>query len=232
MKGKRVVLSVVFLCLGFLIAFSYNLTRQSGGQSTEGNDWDEEYELRDQYIQQEAINRDLQKQLLDVQNKVAEYENEAADEETVLFNLAEDIEKYRLYLGKVKVKGPGIDITLEDGEYDPVKYDANSYIVHEQHVFQVINELYISGAEAVAINGQRLKSDSYIVCNGPVITVDGNQHPAPFVISAIGDPEVLEAAVMLPGGTRDQLVNGNIVFSIESKEEIELEPVMGNTNRW
>ncbi|MGE6378227.1 DUF881 domain-containing protein [Peribacillus muralis] len=28
--------------------------------------------------------------------------------------------------------------------------------MHEQHVFKVVNELYISGAEAAAINGQRL----------------------------------------------------------------------------
>ena len=52
--------------------------------------------------------------------------------------------------------------------------------------------LYISGASAIAINGQRLSHDSYILCNGPVIEIDGHQHPAPFVISAIGDADTME----------------------------------------
>ncbi|MDP4163311.1 MAG: DUF881 domain-containing protein, partial [Bacillota bacterium] len=78
-------------------------------------------------------------------------------------------------------------------------------------------------------NGQRLSSNSYIVCNGPVITVDGYQHPAPFVISAIGDPDVLSAALNITGGVKDQLVNDNIVFTLEKKDEIVFEPILGNS---
>ena len=33
--------------------------------------------------------------------------------------LAEDAEKYRMFLGKVKVKGEGVTVTLADGDYDP-----------------------------------------------------------------------------------------------------------------
>ncbi|MFH7445066.1 DUF881 domain-containing protein, partial [Pseudomonas syringae pv. tagetis] len=87
-------------------------------------------------------------------------------------------------------------------------------------VFKVINELYISGASGIAVNGQRLSSQSYIICDGPVITVDGIQHPAPFVVTAIGDPDVLSSALNLTGGVKDQLVNDNIVFSLEKKSEI------------
>ncbi len=67
--------------------------------------------------------------------------------------------------------------------------------------FKVINELYISGADAISINDQRLSSNSFIFCNGPVITVDGNQFPAPFVISAIGDPSVLIPALNIAEGS-------------------------------
>ena len=35
------------------------------------------------------------------------------------------------------------------------------------------------------------QSNSYIKCTGPVITVDGRTFPAPFVIEAIGDMNVL-----------------------------------------
>jgi uncharacterized protein YlxW (UPF0749 family) len=92
----------------------------------------------------------------------------------------------------------------------------------------VVNELYISGAAAVAINGQRLTSHSYIICNGPVITVDGIEHPAPFTITAIGDPDVLSSSINLIGGVKDQLVNDNIVFTLEKDDEIVLNPILGS----
>lgn len=227
-KGRHVIFSLVFLVLGFLIAFSYNVTNKKEEEANFNESWNQEYELRNQLIEQEEKNRELQQQVISIQEKITTIENNMANEEKVLETLAQETENYRKYLGKVTVEGSGVLVTLADGKYKVDQYNINDYIVHEHHVFKVINELYISGAEAVAINGQRLKHDSYIVCNGPVITVDGKQHPAPFVISAIGDSDVLEAALLLTGGIRDQLVNENIIFTIEQKASIVLDPVIGS----
>ena len=81
---------------------------------------------------------------------------------------------------KLKVKGSGVQVTLSDADYNPNEHHANQYIVHEHHVFKVINELNISGASAIAVNGQRLSHDSYILCNGPVIEIDGQQASRSF----------------------------------------------------
>lgn len=228
-KGKQVIFSLVFLVLGFMVAFSYNLTqREKIKPEAENNAWDREYQLRTELIEQEEKNRELQKELIQKQSEITAIEKELSQEARVFFNLAEDTEKYRMFLGKVKVRGKGVEVTLEDGASDGAAENPNSYIVHEQHVFNVVNELYISGATAVAINGQRLKHDSYIICDGPVITVDGRQHPAPFVITAIGSPDVLEAALNLSGGVKDQLVNDNIVFKLEKQDSIILDPIVGS----
>lgn len=229
-KGKHVILSLVCLVLGFMIAFSYHLT-QIENQKEKPKLSDKQYEktlaLRDQLIAQEETNRKLQKELNQKQDEVLKNEKNLAKGAQVFQNLAEDAEKYRMFLGKVKVKGSGVKVTLTDGAYDPKEDNINNYLVHEHHVFKVVNELYISGADAVAINGQRLTSHSYIVCNGPVITVDGIQHPAPFIITAIGDPDVLDSALNLTGGVKDQLVNDNIVFTIEKENDITLNPILG-----
>lgn len=190
--------------------------------------WNKTLDLRNQLIDQEKTNGRLEKELKQKQDSVLDNEKDLSKETQAFLNLAEDAEKYRMYLGKVKVKGKGVKITLADGEYDPNEANVNNYLVHEFHVLKVVNELYISGAEAVAINGQRLTSHSYINCNGPVITVDGAQHPAPFVISAIGDPEVLASALNLNGGVKDQLVNDHIVFSLEKQNEMIFNPILGN----
>ncbi|MDM5295544.1 DUF881 domain-containing protein [Peribacillus simplex] len=225
-NGKRVVLPLVCVVLGFMIAFSYNLTKDGKGV-VKDKAWDQEYELRQQLIEQEKQNRDLQNELLQKQENVSKIEKDLAQEKQLFFNLAKDTEKYRMFLGKVKVKGSGLQVTLEDGTDMDSEANVNNYLVHEQHVFKVVNELYISGAEAVAINGQRLNHDSYIVCNGPVITIDGHQHPAPFIISAIGDPDVLGASLDLPGGIKEQLVNENIIFTVEKQKNIIFDPIIG-----
>ncbi len=228
-KGKHVILSLVSLVLGFMISFSYQRTLSEAGQSKiTDKQWQTNLDLRNNLIHQEEINRDLQKELNQKQQQILEIEKELSSEAQVFYNLAEDTEKYRMYLGKVKVKGKGIEVTLADGEYDPKEENINNYLVHEQHVFKLLNELYISGAQAIAINGQRLSARSYIFCNGPVITIDGNQHPAPFVISAIGNQDVLSSALNLTGGVKDQLVNDNISVKIETKESIVLNAILGS----
>lgn len=228
-KGNHVILSLVCLVLGYMLAFSYHLTqKQNDTKQTKMTDrqWNQTLSLRNQLISQEETNRKLQKELEVKQTKVVENEKSLSKETQVYFNLAEDAEKYRMFLGQVKVKGKGVKVTLSDGAYDPKEENINNYLVHEFHVFKVVNELYISGAAAVAINGQRLISNSYIVCTGPVITVDGNEHPAPFVITAIGEPDVLASALNLTGGVKDQLVNDNIVFSLEKEDEVVMDPIL------
>lgn len=230
-KNKQVVLSFVCLVLGYLLAFSYHLTQKENETKSvklTAPQYGKTIDLRNQLISQEETNRKLQKELKQKQDKVLANEKDLSKEAQVFFNLAEEAEKYRMFLGKIKVKGKGVMVTLDDGAYDPKDGNVNNYLVHEFHVFKVVNELYVAGASAVAINGQRLSSHSYIVCNGPVITVDGKQHPAPFVITAIGDPDVLSSALNLTGGIRDQLVNDNIVFSLEKENEIVLAPILGS----
>ncbi|WP_257985889.1 DUF881 domain-containing protein [Bacillus sp. M6-12] len=228
-KGNHVILSLVALVLGFMIAFSYNLTNKERAKPDyKDKSWDREFQLRNKLIKEEEKTRDLQAELIEKQGELTSIEKKLANEANVYFNLAEDAEKYRMFLGKIKVKGEGVEVTLSDGMTENNNDNINQYLVHERHVFKVINELYISGAAAVAVNGQRINQNSYIVCNGPVITVDGQQHPAPFVFTAIGDADVLESSLNLAGGVKDQLVNENIIFTIEKKDKVILEPVLGS----
>lgn len=215
--------------LGFILTFSFRLTNnENEAADISTKQWERDLNLRNQIVEMEEKNRSLQRELNANQDTIQGIEKGFAEEEQIYFNMAEDAEKYRMFLGKVKVKGQGVEVKLSDGNYDPNEENINNYIVHEHHVFRVINELYISGASAISINGQRLKANSYILCNGPVIEVDGYQHPAPFVITAIGDADVMASALNLTGGVKDRLLNDNILFSLETKQEITMEPIYGS----
>jgi uncharacterized protein YlxW (UPF0749 family) len=228
-KGNHLILSFVCIVLGFMISFSYQFTKSETNEANgiTSRQWEREYEYRNTLVKQEELNRNLQQQLFERQEKIREIEENLANQEQVLFNLVEDVEKLRMYVGEIKVQGTGIQVTLEDASYVPSEANVNNYIVHEGHIQTVINELLISGANAIAINGQRIFHDSYISCIGPVVSVDGTQYPAPFVITAIGDADVLNAALNITGGVKDRLVNDNINVKIAKQQQIVLDPQLG-----
>lgn len=230
-KGKRVAFSIVFLTLGFLLSFSYSLTKdrltENGQDSAAASNYsDQEKQAREELLEIQQRNLELQEHLYRNRDKIREFEQKLSEENNLSL-LTEKAELYRLLLGKVAVKGPGVEVTLKDGQYDPAIININDYLVHEHHIFNIMNELYIAGAEAISINGHRISHDSYIICNGPVITIDDMQYPAPFVITAIGDPEVLSSALNITGGIKDQLVNDHIIFSLQKKALLTMDPIMG-----
>lgn len=215
------------LVTGFIIAFSYQYTNESSnGNAITNHQWKQEDDLRNQVLNQQVLNRNLQEELRAIQTQVRQLEEEIADQETAYFNLVEDLEKLRMIAGQVQVKGPGLEVTLKDYSYVPEDENPNNYIVHEQHIQRVVHELLVTGAEAIAINGQRINHQSYIQCIGPVIRIDGNTSFAPFVITAIGDADKLESALNLVGGVKDQLVNDQIEVRVEKKNEIILDPYL------
>ena len=176
---------------------------------------------REELIEQQERNKELAEELDELLQTIRQYEKEFATSEDQYDELVEEAEHLRLLMGELPASGKGVSVTLRDDEYSG-ENNPNDYIVHESHIFSVINELKIAGAEAIAINGQRLKTNSYISCNGPVITIDGKQYPAPFVIEAVGNPEGLIAALEIGGGVFDQLLNDNVVVTLEKKEQILL----------
>lgn len=222
--NKRIIFSLVCLVLGFILAYSYSLSssKKISGQPTNSKYFEQEERYREDLIQQKERNKELETELVARQQQVREIEKSLSGSEEQYESLIQEAEDLRLLLGVLPSTGEGVKVQLEDAEYDPASVNPNDYIVHESHVFQVLNELKISGAEAIAINGQRLQANSYIKCNGPVITVDGKQFPAPFVIEAIGDPGVLVPSLQLTGGVLDQLLNDNIVVTIEEKSKLQM----------
>lgn len=226
LSKKYFTILTVCIVTGFIIGFSYNLSkdkRESGVIPT--TEYEQENNYRKQLISQQERNKDLLDELNALEEKIRTYEKDLASDEQQYEEMLLKANELRLLLGHLPVKGQGIQIQLEDGEYDPLQTNPNDYIIHESHLFMLINELKIAGAEGIAINGQRLKASSYIVCNGPVITVDGKQYPAPFVVEAIGDTSTLIKAIEIPGGVMDQLLNDQINVTIEGKDYIVLNTV-------
>lgn len=229
--SQSIIFSLVFLVFGFMLAYSYSLSasQEETGEYTGGAFLEQEARIRDELIEQQERNKTLREELQEKQAIINETEQSLSGSENLYASYVEEAEELRMLLGLVPVEGSGLRVTLQDGSYNPALVNPNDYIVHESHVFQVINELLIAGAEAIAINGQRIHANSYIVCTGPVIMVDGTQHPAPFIIEAIGEPNVLASSIRLTGGVLDQLVNDHIIVTLDEGLTVSM-PALNENN--
>jgi uncharacterized protein YlxW (UPF0749 family) len=222
-KGRHILFSIVFLVLGFILAFSYKtLGKSKETMNPVSDSFLEEEKYREELILQKERNKELSDEIGVKQEGIRSYEQSFSDKEKAHADLVEEAKDLRLLLGVIPATGPGIKVTLKDADYDPVEQNPNDYIVHESHIFKVVNELRISGAQGLSINGQRITANSFIKCTGPVITVDGKTFPAPFVIEAIGDSDVLASSLYLKGGVIDGLIRDNIVVTTEQMKEMKL----------
>lgn len=222
-KGKHVILSLVLFVFGYLIAVSYEQAQYLLEENEIAEDWDRAFHYRQQLIDFEERNNELEREINSLRLDLLETEAQLSEEQATLMSAVELKRKLQAYVGELAINGPGVFVTLKDQEYIPSDANVNDYIVHDRHVQLVINELLSAGAEAIQVNGQRIFQDSHVYCVGPVITVDGTSYPAPFTIEVIGDSDVLLAALTLEQGVIDQLVNERIEVEYGTKQ-IEMEP--------
>jgi uncharacterized protein YlxW (UPF0749 family) len=95
--------------------------------------------------------------------------------------------------GAVPVAGPGVRITLEDAAPERRSADPRLGRVLDVDLQGVVNGLWASGAEAVAVNGQRVTSLTAIRSAGEAILVNYRPLVPPYRVEAIGDGRELAA---------------------------------------
>lgn len=126
----------------------------------------------------------------------------------------------KLISGQTPVRGPGITVVLDDSKKMVKNDDPNLYLIHDEDMLKVINELRAAGAEAISINGQRLTANSEIRCAGPTISVNNVRSAPPFEIKAIGNSKDLLAAINMRGGVADTLKVWGITLNVEVSNDL------------
>ncbi len=107
-----------------------------------------------------------------------------------------------LLAGATPVEGPGVKLIVDDakntdqGGGGPRESSGFSDTgrVRDRDMQRVVNGLWESGAEAIAINGQRLTALSAIRAAGDAILVDNRPLVPPYTVLAVGDGKKLATA--------------------------------------
>lgn len=172
-----------------------------------------------------------------LQGEVAKLDQEVRTLQNRAIGNDHDAEQLRLaydrlepLVGAGAVRGPGVVITVDDSPSG----DVNQRVV-DTDLQHLANGLWLSGAEAVAINGHRLSSLTAIRGAGESITVDYRSLTRPYVVEAIGNPKTLPADFADSSGGRwwgYVTQNFGLEFEMGTVDNVELAADPGQDLRY
>ncbi len=145
---------------------------------------------KDLQVQQEA----LKQQILELRTAIQDLEATGQGGAAVTRDLNGQLQRARIAAGLVTMSGPGIVIQLSDSSVQRPAADANArdYLVSGLDVQTVVEELWLAGAEAIAVNNERVTVATAIVDIGGSVLVNSAYVTAPYQVSAIGPGDMFE----------------------------------------
>ncbi|WP_232506085.1 DUF881 domain-containing protein [Microlunatus flavus] len=195
--GARVLTATVCAIAAFLVVLSTVNARGSDLRPARNTD------LVSLVADQSRRNAELTRQVTDLRAQVDALS--AAENASNGSDLSSQLQTQEQEAGLTAVTGPAVSVTLDDApsSVQLSGVDADLLVVHQQDIQTVVNALWSGGAEAMTIQGQRVISTTGIKCVGNTVVLHGVPYAPPYVISAIGDQNRLEAA--LGGSTAVQI---------------------------
>jgi uncharacterized protein YlxW (UPF0749 family) len=196
-RGLLSRLWVAAVLLGLGVATIAQLRTQRNLQKTLHSE-DEQVVLLGQLVD---ANHRLRTEISALSTQEAAYEAERQG--TMLEKLVADLNQVRMLNGAAVVAGPGIELVL-DGPLNALDLQ------------DTLNELRNAGAEAIALDGVRLVTDSvFDVAPSGELRLDDRVVSRPYRLQAIGDPQTMESALLRRGGMLSVLERSYPALSIQ-----------------
>lgn len=176
-----------------LVLAAFGLLAVTAGAASSANSTNDAAERRD-LIEQVTVRRD---EVAADLKRIRELQAETERLEARLFSgggvgneVLEQRELLALRNGNIAVAGPGVRVSVDDAP--EAAEDARRRVL-DTDLQHLANGLWEAGAEAIAINGERLSNLSAIRHAGSAITVNFRPLSPPYHVEAIGDPDTLPA---------------------------------------
>ncbi len=146
----------------------------------------------DTVVRQERDRTDqLQQRVADLTDEVDALGRSVGDAE--VRELQQQVRRLSQPAGFEAVRGPALTVTLSDAPAEVIsaatekgEVEAEELVVHQQDIQAVVNALWIGGAEAMTLQGQRVISTTGIKCVGNTVVLHGVPYAPPYVITAVG----------------------------------------------
>ena len=175
----QVTLAIALMVLGFLIAAQIAAEGPRIRYSTE-----ERSPLIETALGLQAQRVTLNDEILALRQRIGELEAQGPGAADSLRRLSAQLEEARLAAGLIALRGPGLAFRLQDG---PRGMDGR---VTARDVRIIVEELWLAGAEGIAVNGERVVGSSAVIDIGGSILVNSAYLAPPYTITAIGPSDL------------------------------------------
>ena len=133
-----------------------------------------------------AQNADLSAQIAGLQNQALRSDDPA---------LLAQLQRWAVAAAQVPVSGPGLRVVLTDAPSDGTTKDNPDLRVQDVDLQVLVNGLWAAGAEAIAVNGQRLTATTAIRTAGSAVLVDLVPLVNPYTVEAVGSAADLQTSL-------------------------------------
>lgn len=222
---KKVAITLGSICLVLTMAICIQMKTVESITNEEGISLNDNGELKNEVLKWRQNYKDAYQQLEEMELRLKEARAQAATNSEVDTDVKNQITKNNELLGLTEVKGKGIIIKLDDNREVNAEevLDISSYLVHEQDLIHIINELFNAGADAISINGKRIVQTTSILCDGNILRINDEMVGVPIEIKAIGYTERLYYNVAVrQGGYLKLMANDGVIVEIEKSDDITI----------
>lgn len=232
MQKNKIAIILGIVCMVLTISIAVQIRTIESATSTVGTGISDNSGLKDEFLKSQEEYNTAYKKLEEAEKKLEEVRNQATQNNETDSNTEIEIKEDRKLLGLTEVTGQGFIIKLDDNREinGSEVLNVSDYLVHEGDLTYIVNELFNAGADAIAINDQRITSKTSILCDGNIIRINGEIVSVPITIQAIGYPERMDYALNRPGGYLEILANAGVQVYVQKSEKITLPKYEGVYN--
>jgi uncharacterized protein YlxW (UPF0749 family) len=190
---SQLILALVCILLGFML--TYKLKTISAKESAPESEEDKA-KIKSRIEAINAENEKLEKENVDLMEKIKRYEENAASEGNTNKTIKEELDKSRMVLGIGEdVTGIGIRVSITP-RGNLFADETEILKIEDRDLVYLVNGLATAGAEAISVNEKRITSQTGIRSssgNAYILINDEKVSPSrEIVIKAIGNTEKLE----------------------------------------
>lgn len=188
-------LGVALLGLGFLVAAQLASEGPRVRYTTQ-----ERSPLVETATELQAQQDALKDAILVLRERIQAAEQAGAGSAALVKELNDELQSARIAAGLIPLTGTGIVLQVEDS-LEPVAPDTNDadYLVGARDIRTLVEELWSAGAQAVAVNGERITPTTSIIDIGSSILVNSAYLLPPYQITALGPDDLYPRLSAAPG---------------------------------
>lgn len=207
-------ITLVALCLGILLGVEIRTAREVREMEAKSQ---VRYRSMLQLLDKaQKRHKELVAEVKKLKKSIGDYERGARVNEKTR-ELIDLTEKNRMLAGEKAVEGPGVVVQIDDRQ-------GATTIIYSGDLQDFINILRFAGAEAIAINGQRIVGTSAVHEAGQNLLINkvpvNRREGIPYEIIAIGQPDRLENYLKTTYGLWQDLEAAGVRLTLTRQERL------------